>query len=38
MTKSSIQPEDKSFHPHFGLAFNEEISEILHFEHRDLWC
>jgi hypothetical protein len=38
MTKSSIQPEDKSFHQQTGLAFNEEIFEILHFEHGDLWC
>ena len=35
---SSIQQDEDSFHQQNGLTFNEESSEVLHFEHSFVWC
>jgi hypothetical protein len=36
--KSSRQPKENSFHQQLGLKFNEDTTEVLHFEHGFVWC
>jgi hypothetical protein len=36
--QKGIQQEEDSFHQQIGLKFKEETSEMLHLEHRHLWC
>ena len=38
MTKAAFNRKKESFHLKIGLKFKEETSEMLHLEHRILWC
>jgi hypothetical protein len=38
MAKSYSTGRRRLFHQQIGLKFKEKTSELLHLEHRKLWC